>query len=387
LVELAPDGIIIATTGGHVISINAAYSRLTGYSKEEVIGKHFTKLPLLQVSLRDFPKYLKFFGLVALGKDQPPMEFLYTHKDGSKRWGEAHFKLIQLGRTKREVIGILRDITNRKHDEERIDNLLEELKRSVHELEYSNRELDDYTYAVSHDLKSPLRTIESFSDFIIEDYSDSLDDTGKEYLLRIKSATNRMQGLIDDLLLISRVGRKHLEIEMIDINQTIEVIKDDFDEQIKQTNGEIISTKMPKIKTQRTWIRQIFANLISNGLKFNKSTPPKVWLDCEDLEEYYKFSVKDNGIGIDKKYHDKIFKIFQRLHTDEEYPGTGAGLTICKKIVDSWGGEIWLESALGKGTTFFFTIPKRIDKDKISTQTDDVVLQQTEEMQESQLIR
>jgi len=351
LIEMAPDGIITSTLGGEITSINNAYEKLTGYTKEEVVGVNFTKLPLLQVNMKDFPQWLKMLGLVALGKNPPPLEFQYIHKDGRLMWGSANFTLVRATGQKSEMLGILRDITDRKQDEEKIKKLLEELERS-------NRELDDYTYAVSHDLKAPLRTIESFSSFLLEDHSDNLDDLGKDYLNRIQLATNRMNILIQDLLLISRVGRLNTELDLVDLNEVISDIKDDIEITLYEKNGEIIYTKLPSIKTQKVWIKQVFSNLINNGLKFNESSNPRIWINCEERKDHYIFSVKDNGIGIDEKHHEKIFRIFQRLHTVNEYPGTGAGLTMCKKIVESMGGNISLDSKLGKGSTFYITIPK-----------------------------
>jgi two-component system CheB/CheR fusion protein len=332
---------------------------LTGYSKEAVVGKHFTNLPLLQVGIKDFPKYLKFFGLVALGKDQPPLEFEYTHRDGTKKWGSANFKLVRSGRKKNEVIGILRDITEKKQAEEKINNLLKELEASNLELERTNRDLDDFTYAVAHDLKTPLRTIESFSSFLLEDHAEKLNEEGKEYLNRMSGASTRMQMLIDDLLNLSRIGRMYTEMELVDLDKLLGDVLQDLESQIKKYKAEVIVNKLPSIRTQGIWVNQLFSNLISNGLKFNKSPIPKVWVDYENQRDCHLFSVKDNGIGIEKEHEEKLFKIFQRLHSNDEYPGTGAGLTICKKIVENLGGRIWVESKPGTGSTFYFTIPKR----------------------------
>jgi light-regulated signal transduction histidine kinase (bacteriophytochrome) len=224
----------------------------------------------------------------------------------------------------------------------------------------SNRELDEYTYAVSHDLKSPLRTIGSFSTFLLEDYSGQLDDQAKEYLGRMKSATQRMTELIDDLLKISRIGRMNTDIELIDVNQIITSIVADNQSLLDNKNGKITAGELPRIISQRVWVTQLFSNLVNNGLKFNESSNPTIWIECEENEDHYLFSVKDNGIGIDKKHHEKIFKIFQRLHTTKEYPGTGAGLSICKKILESWGGEISVESEVGQGSTFLLKIPKNM---------------------------
>jgi len=254
-----------------------------------------------------------------------------------------------------------------------ISNILkkEELHIRNKELERSNRELDDYTHVVSHDLKAPLRSITAFSNFLREDYMEKLDETGREYLRRIKDASNRMDRFIADLLVLSRVGRKYLETKSVDLNKMMEDVKQDLESQFAP--AEIIVDELPMIKTQKVWVRQLFGNLIGNGLKFNKSPTPRVEVGCEESRDDYLFSVMDNGIGIKEEYQKQLFKLFQRLHTENEYPGTGAGLAICKKIVESFGGEIWVESQHGSGSTFFFTFPKERDGDlKVSERPLDV---------------
>jgi histidine kinase len=211
---------------------------------------------------------------------------------------------------------------------------------------------------VSHDLKAPLRAIRSFSTFILEDYSKKLDDTGKDYFQRIIDASTRMDALIENLLLLSRVGRKFMEVEIVDLNKLLEEIVADLEPTLKKNNGAIVFHNLPKVSIPRTWMKQIFVNLIDNGLKFNKSKIPRVEVTCEERDTELLFKVSDNGIGIEEKYFDQLFTLFERLHTQEEYPGTGAGLAICKKIVQQFGGRIWIESQVGKGTTFFFTLSK-----------------------------
>jgi len=349
LFDMAPDGIVLMDLKGFITSGNKALFDLTGYNEKEIIGKHFTKLGTIR--LKDVPKYLRIFSSVIMGKDPEPFEFMYVRKNGESAWGQGMPKLIKTGDNKREILIILRDITKIKQNEETLNQLLKELERS-------NRELDDYTYAVSHDLKAPLRTIEAFSSFLLDDFADQLDETGEEYLRRMKDASTRMKGLIDDLLLLSRVGRLHTETELVDLNNVLKDILLDFEAQIKERGAEILVDRLPVIKTQKVWITQLFSNLISNGLKFNESSIPRVEVGYEERPKEYLFSVMDNGIGIKKKDYEKIFQIFQRLHTQDEYPGTGVGLALCKKFVESLGGNIWVDSKPGSGSTFYFTFPK-----------------------------
>ena len=233
----------------------------------------------------------------------------------------------------------------------------EKLQRSLRELESKNQELDEYTYAVSHDLKAPLRSIQAFSELLLSDTS-KLDTDAIDYVTRINNASSRMKRLIEDLLVLSRVNRKYLDVESVDLNRLIEQIEMDLEALIREKNAEILYSELPTISCHRVWIQQLFSNLVSNGLKFNRSTNPKVWIGSEEHYDYYQFSIKDNGIGIDEKNFPRIFKLFQRLHSEDEFPGTGAGLTICKKIVESYGGKIWLESKPGLGSTFYFTLSR-----------------------------
>jgi PAS domain S-box-containing protein len=244
-----------------------------------------------------------------------------------------------------------------QHVASKIATIIEKqkLQKSLKELESKNHELDEYTYAVSHDLKAPLRSIQAFCNLLL-DASDKLDEAEVDYLNRISNASARMKQLIEDLLVLSRVNRKYLDIESVDLNRLVEHIKMDLEALIKEKKAEIIFSELPTISCHNIWIQQLFSNLISNGIKFNRSVSPKIWIGFEEHYDYYQFSIKDNGIGIEERDFPRIFKLFQRLHSEDEYPGTGAGLTICKKIVESYGGEIWLESKPGLGSMFYFTL-------------------------------
>ena len=218
LFDLAPDGIMTVNLLGIITSANAAYYSLTGYKEEEIVGKHIFKVNAMR--RENITKYAKMFASFLKGEKPDTVEFTYIHKDGSIRWADARFTLIQENDNVKEIIVILREITERKEKDAKLLNAMNELERS-------NKELDDYTFAVSHDLKAPLRTLDSFSSFLLDDYADVMDDVGKEYLMRMKSATQRMRVLIEDLLTISRVGRKFTEYELIDLNETIKGIIED----------------------------------------------------------------------------------------------------------------------------------------------------------------
>ncbi|WP_299185045.1 YfiR/HmsC family protein [uncultured Aquimarina sp.] len=262
-------------------------------------------------------------------------------------------------------IFVYRSYLNKK----RLNAALETKNKEIHEqslvLESKNKELEQFAYIASHDLQEPLNTISSFIGLISEDYGDSFDDIGKESLNFIKNASIRMKKLIDSLLEYSRLGRTRDFIK-VDMNTVLVELKGDFTNILERTNAKIYSKKLPVVKGNPVELRLLLQNLVSNGIKFiEEDTIPEIHVEAikkerkdEPSKRYWEFSVKDNGIGIPKIHQDRIFAIFQRLHSREKYQGTGIGLAHCKKIVESHNGEIWLESTEGKGTTFYFTIPE-----------------------------
>ncbi len=238
--------------------------------------------------------------------------------------------------------------------------LYEETLQKSSEIERRNKELDDFTYVVSHDLKEPLISIEGFSRILQSDYNDVIQPEGKEYFESIVGATTRMKGLIDDLLLLSRVSRPSESFKNIVVKQILDDITTDMEFTIKQKKVKlIIPENLPVVYGNETQLKIVFRNLIGNAVKFNDKAEPSVEIGFHNTENNsYLFFVRDNGIGIDREFYGKIFVIFQRLHRREQYEGSGAGLAIVKKIIESHKGSIWVESELGKGSTFFFTIPK-----------------------------
>jgi PAS domain S-box-containing protein len=238
--------------------------------------------------------------------------------------------------------------------------LYEETLRISQEIQRRNKELDDFTYVVSHDLKEPLISVEGFSRILQADYRDSIQAEGKEYLDSIVGATTRMKGLIDDLLMLSRVSRPSEAFKHVSIKEVIEDIKTDMVFTLRQKGVSfIMPDNLPTVWGNETQLKAVFRNLIGNAVKFNNKPNPMVEIGFHIAENNsYLFSIKDNGIGIQKEFFDKIFVIFQRLHRREEYEGTGAGLAIVKKIVEIHKGNIWVESEFGKGSTFFISLPQ-----------------------------
>lgn len=237
-----------------------------------------------------------------------------------------------------------------------------ELEEQKGLLEQANKELDNFVYTVSHDLRAPLRGIDGFANFILQDYGQKLESQGRDYLGRIRSAAGRMQTLIDDLLTLSRISRIKNPYEDVAMQELVASAVSRLEFDIKTHKVAItIADALPVVRCDPIKMAEVFLNLISNAIKFsskNKNLRPSVDIGYSDKDPMHEFYVKDNGIGIDKKYHQEIFGIFKRLHTQEEYEGSGAGLSIVKRVIDDHKGSIWIESSLGQGATFYFTIPK-----------------------------
>lgn len=234
----------------------------------------------------------------------------------------------------------------------------EEAAIHLRQLEQKNRDLEQFAYVASHDLQEPLRTVTSFTDLLSQEYRGKFDKDADKYFRFITDSVQRMQTLIHDLLEYSRIGKGKAPA-LVDCAQLIEnTVLADLDAAITENDAEVHFSDLPTIFAYPDQLRMLFQNLISNALKFrNTGVTPKIQISAIKKGEYWQFSVRDNGIGIDMKYKDIIFVIFQRLHNRNEYSGSGIGLSHCKKIIDIHGGRIWFDSMPGEGTTFHFTIP------------------------------
>ena len=242
------------------------------------------------------------------------------------------------------------DITPRKRAQEK-------LARQADELARSNAELQEFAYVASHDLQEPLRVISGFVQLLSDRYGGQMDETADEFIGYVVDGTERMKILINDLLEYSRVGTRGRPLEPVESASALENAVSNLRVAIREADAKITHDRMPRVQGDINQLSQLFQNLISNGMKFHGEKRPEIHISSVQVGESWIMSVSDNGIGIDPQHNDRIFGMFKRLHGRGEYPGTGIGLAICSKIVERHTGKIWVESELGNGATFSFTLP------------------------------
>ncbi|HET7819343.1 MAG TPA: ATP-binding protein, partial [Bacteroidia bacterium] len=347
----APDGIVVINEEGTVVKWNPMAEVIFGWTASEVIGRPLHKTIIPERFREAHKNGMNAFSKTKAGPMlKKPLELPALRKDNK----EIDIRLSispTLLKGNHFFIGFMSDISFRKNSEALIQQKSEELIRS-------NKELEQFAYAASHDLQEPLRIITSYIQLLEKGYKDKLDDEARIFINFTVDAARRMHVLINDLLAYSRVGFLAKEFEQSDINVVIKMALENLKISIVETNAKIKFEALPTINADLSQMTQLFQNIIGNAIKFSKDRVPEIIISAKDNLSHWLFSVSDNGIGIQKEYLDKIFVIFQRLHSIAEYPGTGIGLAICKKIVERHGGKIWAESEIGKGTTFYFTIKK-----------------------------
>lgn len=333
----------IANTDGYFLRLNPKWEQILGYTDEELKSKPFIEF----VHPEDKEATIAEASKLARGHKTISFTNRYRKKDGNYLWLEWSSAV--------EVHSGLLYATARNITEE--VKVSRSLKMYAQKLEAKNKELEQFAYIASHDLQEPLRTVTSFTEMLAQEYEDKFDEQGKKMMHYITQAGTRMRQLIKGLLDYSRLGH-NAEQSDVDCNQLVESVKADLAKAMGEHKASLKVKKLPTVKGFEIELRLLFQNLISNALKFNQpGIPPEVEVKARKNKDHWEFSVKDNGIGIAPAYKDKIFLIFQRLNTREEYDGTGIGLANCRKIVDLHDGEIWVESEPGAGSTFHFTIP------------------------------
>ena len=340
---------------GHFLDVNEAYTDISGYPRGQLLD--MTDLDITHPDDRaDWAQGLH--DLAAHKVDSYHQDKRYTHAGGHTIWVRAHASVIGTDAARRQrAVVYVEDITERRAAEERLQAALTELEQRTGDLTRSNEELEQFAYVASHDLQEPLRMVSSYTTLLAEDLGDSLDDDARRYLDFAHDGAVRMQQLVTDLLQYSRVGRADTGRQRVDCDQLVETATVDLHEAISAAGATVTHDPLPTVIGVPTELRQLFTNLVGNAVKFRGDEPVHVHVGAARDGPMWRFSVADNGIGIDPGQAERIFEVFKRLHTRGRYPGTGIGLAICKKVVEHHGGRIWVESQPGAGATFRFTLP------------------------------
>ena len=364
-------GIAQVDLSGRFVLVNQEFCRMAGRSAQELL-----ELRMQDITHPDDVAYnqVLFDWLVKEGGNFE-IEKRYVLPDGSLIWVHNSVAAITDPRGKPEyVVAISQDISDRRCAEMALQEIKADLEQRVQQrtrelqaanetlqqhteaLIKSNVELERFAYVCSHDLREPLRMVSSFSDLLARRHKDKLEPEAREFLDFIMDGASRMDQLIRDVLSYSRLSSREKKAERVDCESVLLKASINLSSAIADSQAKVTHDPLPVVEGDTTQLTQLFQNLLGNALKFRRGAP-RIHISATRDGQHCRFSVKDNGIGIESQYRDRIFQIFQRLHTRSEYTGTGIGLAICKKIVENHGGRIWVESAPGKGSTFYFTLP------------------------------
>jgi PAS domain S-box-containing protein len=346
--ELAASG-ICHVVDGRFVRVNRSFCEIMGYSEKQLLGK--TVKELSHPEDRDVTDAER--ARIHRGEiESARFEKRYVRADGGVIWCKIAVALVRdvFGMPQYEV-AVFDDITERKRAEAALRDAHEELKRS-------NAELEQFAYVASHDLQEPLRMVASYTQLLSRRYDARLDHDAREFMAYIVDGATRMKQLIEDLLAYSRVGTKGGEFKPVSSEAALRRALFNLRAGIEEAGAVVTHDAMPTLPADEVQLGQLLQNLIGNALKFRSASVPRIHVGVSQKEQEWQFEVRDNGIGIEPQYYERIFMVFQRLHNKGEYSGTGIGLAICKKVVERHGGRIWVESRPGQGSSFYFTLPK-----------------------------
>jgi PAS domain S-box-containing protein len=394
LIEKAPDGIILINAKGDFLFISPTARKIFGYSDDdEIAGNH-----ALYTHPEDIPAVSSLFqNLLQDPSLVSTIQHRFRDKNGNWRWVESTFSNLLADSSVEAIVINFRDITDRKIAEEEISKLnekleqkviertnelekrsqellaneaallnlvedlnlkSEELQRSTEQLEVANKELEAFSYSVSHDLRAPLRAISGFVNILLEDYAQTLDDEGKRICNVIHTNAIRMGQLIDDLLSFSRLIRSEMRHSKIDMENIVKNVISEIEITQDLSQKAIVIQEIPQATGDFNLIKQVWINLISNAIKYSsKNENPQITIGSYTKQDELVYFIKDNGVGFNMDYVHKLFGVFQRLHSSNEFEGTGVGLAIVQRIINRHHGRVWAESEVGKGATFYFTLP------------------------------
>jgi len=392
VIETVAEGIFLVGLEDNIIKwTNRKFEEIFGYSTGEMVGMHVDKVNAPSETTPTETRISIVDVLRQTGEWHG--EIKNIKKDGTQFWSYIHISLIDHPEFGKVMVSAHTDITERKQAEQEKEKraaelfiankelafqneekakraaelvieiterkrVEETLKKAMADLERSNKDLEQFASIASHDLQEPLRMVASYTQLLAERYEGQLDEKARKYIAYAVEGASRMQRLVNDLLTYSRVSTRGNPIETTDSHSILGEAIRNLAAVIEESKTIVTTEDLPMVRADASQLVQVFQNLLANAIKFRSENSPLIQVTARDEGREWVFSVRDNGIGIDQQYAERVFVIFQRLHTRQEYPGTGIGLAVCKRIVERHGGKIWFESEPGKGSTFFFTVPK-----------------------------
>jgi len=351
IIDSVPTALVMVDGAGRIVLVNAETEMLIGTPREKLIGSSVEALVPKRFRGRHAQHRAGFHNNPAKRGMSTRLDLFALKSDGTEFPVEVLLNPVETDAGV-FVIAALIDLTMRRSEEE-------EMERANAALEKSNMELQQFAYVASHDLQTPLRGIAGFAQILQSDYRGKLSQEADQHIGRIVDGIKRMQLLIEDLLSFARVESRSRPFTATDLNNVFRDAIVLLASSIADAGAEVTSDDLPLIECDAAQVTQLLQNLIGNAIKYHGEEQPKVHVSAEPDGDAWRIAVRDNGIGIDAKHHERIFEIFRRLHGQGKYPGTGIGLAVCRRIVDRHDGRIWVESEAGVGSTFYFTIPKQ----------------------------